>query len=365
MTFLGITALQSACVDERETLLGIVGLAVSAMSRRGVSGAAGAVPYYPAAATTATTSLGVGGRADELRARSWSLEALVYPVVSMAAAGNAAAAAVLSPLEAALDSVFSGDGAEEAVGPAGAARAAGAASAVGGKRLGHCSAVALGIRRLSAREDDGKAPAAVVACEGLQRRANELRRAKGGSGGGSARAAADVECAFCVLAPLLLRPCDKRELSAACAAVVAVVRAIPSLGVRLLPFVLYAVRRRGGVVSKDGGALLLLQVLPELGAHKVAAKPVAGVVQALAKAPQAAVRGVGLRLAAALIRVNSRCRGRMGSRGLFFFRAGCKRLGSPLYPVLERFAVFFCHTTVLLAMRFCIFGATKVIVGHS
>ena len=157
MTFLGVTALQSACVDERETLLEVVELAVSAMSRRGVSGATGAAPYHPeAAATTATTPPGVGDRADDLRARSWSLEALVYPVVSMAAAGNAAAAAVLSPLEAALGSVFAGDGAEEAVGPAGAASAAEAAgaeaaSAVGGngkdaseKPLRHCSAVALG-----------------------------------------------------------------------------------------------------------------------------------------------------------------------------------------------------------------------------
>ena len=246
----------------------------------------------------------------------------MYPVVSMAAAGGAAAAAVLPPLEAALGSAFSGDRAEEAV------RAAGAASAVGGsgkdsseKPWRYCSAVALGIRRLSAQESDGKAAAAVVACEGFQRRVSELERASGsGSAGESAAAAADLERSFCVLAPLLLRPCDKRALSAACAAVVSVVRAIPSLGVRLLPFVLYAIRSRGGVVSEDGGALLLLQILPELGAHKVAAKPVAGVVQALAKAPQAAVRGVGLRLAAALIRVNSRCRGIWtGSRRLFFF----------------------------------------------
>lgn len=282
VAFFGIAALQSHCIDERETLLDIVARTLDAVPLRGAPGSEGEGP---------------GSEAD-VRVQTWSLETLVYPSVSMAAAGNTAAARALPLLEAALDDVYS----RANVGT----RPEGVGKANGSKSMRYSSAVALGVRRLGLLEDGDQA--LLAACEGLRRRAGELLLHEDGGTAdtaGGAAAVADLECGLCLLAPLLLRP-HKQTHSAACAALVAVVRAVSTLGVRLLPFVLYAIRKLGGVAVDDGSVARLLYILPELGAHKFAAKPVAGVVQALAKAPQAAVRGLGFRLAAALVQVNSR-----------------------------------------------------------
>lgn len=288
VAFLGITALQTYCADEREALLDIVGRILSAMPP----------PYEARDYETPSTDVGS-------RVQAWSLETLVYPLVSMAAAGNTAAVRGLPLLQAAL-----GEGHPEAKTEKGVGNTeVGDRHYAGVESLRYSSVVALGIHRLSNLEGDQRG--IVAACQGLERRAGELR----GAGGGTTDAAkntaaasvADLECGLCLLSPLFLRPKHQQAHAAACAALVAVVRAIPALGVRLLPFVLYAIRRLGGVATEGSSVVRLLHVLPELGAHKQAAKPVAGVIQALAKAPQAAVRGLGLRLAAALVRVNSRC----------------------------------------------------------
>lgn len=283
VAFFGIAAMQSDCIDEREALLDIVGRTLDAMPLRDAHG-------------SATDPGDV-----VVRVHTWSLETLVYPSASLAAAGNTAAARVLPLLEAALDDVYS----RENVNKVGGTRSEGVGKAAAGKPTRYSSAVALGIRRLGTLEDGDQA--VIAACEGLRRRAGELLRLNGGDADAvrDAAAVADLECGFCLLAPLLLRP-HKEAHSAACAALVAVVRAVSTLGVRLLPFVLYAIRKLGGAALEDGSVVRLLHILPELGAHKFAAKPVAGVVQALAKAPQAAVRGLGLRLAAALVQVNAR-----------------------------------------------------------
>ncbi|CAM9220768.1 unnamed protein product, partial [Hapterophycus canaliculatus] len=283
--FLGITALQTHCVDEREALLDVVGHTLSAM------------PPPHGARDTEPRPPGDAGP----RFRAWSLETLVYPSVSMAAAGNPAAARVLPLLEAAL-----GGAQPEATRKGLASTETRYRVGAGAESVRNSSAVALGIRRLSTLEGDQRAM--VAACQGLERRAGDLRGAAGGGAGGAEKDAAaveDLECGLCLLSPLFLRP-QQQAHGAACAALVAVVRAAPALGVRLLPFVLYAIRRLGGAATEGSSVACLLHVLPELGAHKLAAKPVAGVIRALAKAPQAAVRGLGLRLAAALVRVNSR-----------------------------------------------------------
>lgn len=287
VAFFGIAALQSHCIDEREALLDIVGRALDA-----------ATPLRDAPGSERDPGDGV-----DVRVRTWSLETLVYPSVSMAAAGNTAAAGVLPLLESALDDVY----ARADVGTVGDTRRPeeGVGKAAGSFPTRYSSAVALGIQRLGTLEDGDQA--VLAACEGLRRRAGELLRENGSAADAveDAAAVADLERGLCLLAPLLLRP-QKQAHSAACAALVAVVRAVPTLGVRLLPFVLYAIRKLGGAALEDGSVARLLHILPKLGAHKFAAKPVAGVVQALAKAPQATVRGLGLRAAAALVQVNSR-----------------------------------------------------------
>lgn len=283
VAFFGIAALQSHCIDERVALLDIVGRTLDAMPLR-----------------DAPRSGGDPGDVD-VRVQTWSLETLVYPSVSIAAAGNTAAARVLPLLEAALDDVYSRANA----GIVGGTRPDGVGTATYRKSMRYSSAIALGIRRLGLLEDGDQA--VLAACEGLRRRASELLHENGGAADvvRDAAAAEDLECSLYLLAPLLLRP-HKEAHSAACTALVAVVRAVPTLGVRLLPFVLYAILKLGGAALEDGSVARVLHALPELGAHKFAAKPVAGVVQALAKAPQAAVRGLGLRLAAALVQVNPR-----------------------------------------------------------
>ena len=281
VAFFGIAALQSHCIDEREALLDIVARTLGALPRRDARG---------------SEARGAGD--VDARVQTWSLETLVYPSVSMAAAGNAAAAKVLPQLEAALDDVLSRT-------DVGMRPESVAGEPACSKSMRYSSAVRLGVRRLGLLEDGDQA--VLAACEGLRRRAGELLQENGGAADAAraAAAVADLECGLCLLAPLLLRP-HKQAHSAACAALAAVVRAVPTLGIRLLPFVLYAIRKLGGAALEGGGVARLLHTLPELGAHKFAAKPVAGVVQALAKAPQAAVRGLGLRLAAALVQVNSR-----------------------------------------------------------
>lgn len=283
VAFFGFSALQSHCIDEREALLEIVGRTLDAMPLRDAHG-----PKRDP------------GDVD-VRIQTWSLETLVFPSVSMAAAGSTAAARVLPLLEAALDYVYS----RANVGTEGGTRTEGVGNAAGSKSMRYSSVVALAIRRLCMLEDGDQA--AIPACEGLRRRAGELLHEDSGAADAARNAAAvaDLECGLYILAPLLLRP-HKPTHSAACAALVTVVRAVSTLGVRLLPFVLYAIRKLGGAALEDGSVARLLHVLPELGAHKFAAKPVASVVQALAKAPQAAVRGLGLRLAAALVQANSR-----------------------------------------------------------
>ena len=284
VAFLGITAMQSHCIDERETLLEIVGRALGAMPERDAGG-----PERNA------------GDVD-LRVRTWALQTLVYPSVSMAAAGNRASARVLPLLEAALDDAYSRADLDKVggtrEGPDGSA-------AAGSKTTRYSSAIALGVRRLSTL--DGRGEAIAMGCKGLRRRAVELQRANSDSAGAGSNAASatDLESGLCLLAPLLLRP-ESQAHGAACAALVAVVRAVPAVGVRLLPFVLYVIRKISGAEADGGRVACLLRVLPELGAHKLASRPVAGVVQALAMAPQPAVRGLGIRLAAALIQINSR-----------------------------------------------------------
>lgn len=286
VAFLGITAMQSHCIDEREILLEIVGRTLSAMPLRDTDG-----------------SEKSRGEAN-LRVQAWALETLVYPSVSMAAAGNTAAANVLPLLEAALDDVRSRANLDKV----GGARAGWNENIAGSKATRYSSAIALAVRRLGAL--DGGDEAITLACEGLRRRAVELQRANGDdSAGGKKQAGAaaglDLESGLCLLAPLLLRTHEQAH-SAACAALVAVVRAVPTLGVRLLPFVLYVIRKLSGVEADGGRVACLLHLLPELGAHKLASKPVAGVIQALTKAPQAGVRGLGFRLASALVQINSR-----------------------------------------------------------
>ncbi|CAM9489778.1 unnamed protein product [Ectocarpus fasciculatus] len=283
VAFLGITALQSHCIDEREALLGIVGRTLSAMAPR--------VFHDPEI------------RPDnvDVRVRTWSMETLVYPLVSIAATGNPVAANVLPLLEAALGDVCSPRNSKTTTDT----RVEGERVSAGNKQLRLSSPVALGIRRLGVL--DGDQQAMVIACMGLKQRSSDLRGANGGvtDAGRDAAAVADLECGMCLLAPLLLRP-QERTHEAACNALVAVVRSVPSLGVRLLPFVLYGIRKLGGVASEGGSVARLLHLLPELGAHKLSAKPVAAVIQALAKAPQPAVRGLGMRLTAALVQVNPR-----------------------------------------------------------
>lgn len=281
IAFLGITALQSHCIDEREILLDIVGRTLGAIPLRNAHGSEASL-----------------GNVD-LRVRTWSLETLVYPSVSMAAAGNAAAAELLPLLEAALDDVYSRTDSNNV----GGTTADDYGSTADSESLRYSSAVALGIRRLGRLEGD--AQAVIVACKGLERHAGDFHRVNGSAVERDSSDEADLECGLCLLAPLLLRPHHQAH-SAACAALVAVVRAVSALGARLLPFVLYAIRKRGDVALESWSVTSLLHLLPELGAHKLAAKPVAGVIQALAKAPQSAVRGLGLRLAAALVQVNSR-----------------------------------------------------------
>lgn len=292
VAFLGITALQSHCIHEREMLLDIVGRTLGAIPLRETHG-------------SETNQ----GNVD-LRIRTWSLETLVYPSVSMAAAGNTTAAELLPLLEAALEDVYSRAESDN-VGDTTTDDDDG--SSVGSKSLRFSSAVALGIRRLGRLEGDTQA--VIVACKGLERRAGDFQRTNGSAVERDSSDEADLECGLCLLAPLLLRP-HQQAHSAACAALVAVVRAVSTLGARLLPFVLYAIRKRGGVALESWGITSLLHLLPELGAHKLAAKPVAGVIQALAQAPQSAVRGLGLRLAADLVRVNSR---------FVLFEAQCSR----------------------------------------
>ncbi|CBN77167.1 conserved unknown protein [Ectocarpus siliculosus] len=283
VAFLGITALQSHCIDEREALLDIVGRTLSAMAPR--------VFHDPKV---------IPDNVD-VRVRAWSLETLVYPLVSMAATGNPVSANVLPLLEAALGGVYSRSKFETMAD----ARVEGDRSSAGNEHLRLSSPVALGIRRLGVL--DGDQQAMVVACMGLKQRANDLSGSNGGvtDAGRDASAVADLECGLCLLAPLLLQQHEQTH-EAVCTVLVAVVRAVPSLGVRLLPFVLYGIRKLGGVASEGGSVARLLHLLPELGAHKLSAKPVAAVIQALAKAPQQAVRGLGMRLVAALVQVNPR-----------------------------------------------------------
>lgn len=294
VTFLGITALQTPFVDERDALLHIIECALRSM------------PLHEFL---------------ESHEQLWSLETLIYPVVSMAAAGNIAAAKVMTHLEAAL-SDLSHSYVEAEREDKGGKQARnntniGNKTYEGGvKSLRHRTAVAFIVRRLVLLQEDE--PALVQICEGLRRRAEEhalLKKESARNIGDDRRDATtlmssdplELESALCLLSPVLLRPRLQRAHGAACAALVAVVGAVPTLGVRLLPFVLYAIRRLvGGVAPENGGTLPLLWVLPELGPHKVVAKQVASTVKALARAPQGEVRGLGLRLAARLIQVNSR-----------------------------------------------------------
>lgn len=283
VAFLGITALQSHCVDEREALLDIVGRTLSAT------------------ASHAFHDPEISPDNVDVRVRTWSLETLVYPLVSMAATGNPVAANVLPLLEATLGGVFSRRKFETMTD----ARVESDRGSAGNEHLRRSSPVALAIRRLGVL--DGDQQAMVIACMGLKQRASDLRGSNDGATDARrhASAVADLECGLCLLAPLLLRP-HERTHEAVCTVLVAVVRAVPSLGVRLLSFVLYGIRKLGGVASEGGSVARLLHLLPELGAHKLSAKPVAAVIQALAKAPQPAVRGLGMRLVAALVQVNPR-----------------------------------------------------------
>lgn len=305
VTFIGIAALQSACVDERVALLDIVGSVTSAMSRRYSVHGNSPSTTAPCAAVKVTVEKGHNKSSLEL----WSLEALVYPVVSMASAGNTAATKVLPILEAALADASAG----ALIGHASAPTAESSAVAHSAKSTfsRSASAVALAVRRLCSEAEGNETETLVMVCKGLEKHARDLEHIAAGSGAVGRgvtveTARADLESAFCTLAPCLLRPRSPRAHSAACAMTVAMVRAMPALGIRLLPFILYGIRKLGGVVRESGAILNLLRILPELGRHKVAAKPVAGVIQALARAPQNAVRGVGLRLAARLIVINSR-----------------------------------------------------------
>lgn len=297
VAFLGIAALQSSCIDEREGLLDIVGKTTHVMPRH-IASNSGIMDSPSAVGSTASTTLSISQQLEEL----WSLETLVYPVASMSSTGNTIAAEVLPLLEAALVKASARKprgGLPMTVPKFQDANYSPHESSRG------CSTVLLGVRRLCTLE--GNEEELVRSCEGLKRCAGDFGRGYGSPNERAAAISADIESAFCVLAPLLLRPrTGKRVTDVLCAATVAMVRAVPTLGIRLLPFLLYVIRRRGGLVSDGSAVLGLLQLLPELGRHKVAAKPVAGVIQALARAHQPSVRGVGLRLAALLIGINSR-----------------------------------------------------------
>lgn len=294
VTFLGITALQTPFVDERDALLDIIECTLRS------------IPLHEFL---------------ENHEQLWSLETLIYPVVSMAAAGNIAAGKVMTPLEAALSDLSRSCVEAEREDKRGTqarnnTNIGNKAYKGGVKSLRYRTAVAFRVRRLVLLEEDE--PALVRICEGLRRRAEDhvlLKKESTRNIGRDRRDAGtlmssdplELESAICLLSPALLRPRLQRAHSAACAALVAVVGAVPTLGVRMLPFVLYAIRRLvGGVAPEIGGVLPLLWVLPELGAHKVVAKQVANTVKSLARAPQGEVRGLGLRLAARLIQVNSR-----------------------------------------------------------
>ncbi|CAN0500314.1 unnamed protein product, partial [Ectocarpus sp. 12 AP-2014] len=184
VAFLGITALQSHCIDEREALLDIVGRTLSAMA-----------PHVFHDSRLIPDNV-------DVRVRTWSLETLVYPLVSMAAAGNPGAANVLPLLEATLGGVYSRSKSETLAD----SRVEGDRGSAGNEHLRLSSPVALGIRRLGVL--DGDQQAMVVACMGLKQRASDLRGSNGGvtDAGRDASAVADLECGLCLLAPLLLRP---------------------------------------------------------------------------------------------------------------------------------------------------------------
>lgn len=297
VAFLGITALQSSCVDERETLLHVVGTATRTMPQycASISGIVNVSSERPPAAAV---NRGADSRQLE---ELWSLEALVYPIVSMSSAGNTVAAEVLPMLEAALGRAPA-PSSRDRLSPRRSMRQGSNSSRRSSSE--RCSIALLGVRRLCMLE--GNEETLFESCEELKRRAEEFEHCSRSSERATT-GPADLEWTFCVLAPLLLRPGNGAQVhAAACTATVALVRAIPTLGVRLLPFVLYVIRRLGGVGADGGAVLRLLQLLPELGRHKVAAKPVASVIQSLATATKPAVRGVGLRLAAMLIGINSR-----------------------------------------------------------
>ncbi|CAN0549270.1 unnamed protein product, partial [Ectocarpus sp. 12 AP-2014] len=105
----------------------------------------------------------------DLRVRTWSLETLVYPLVSMAAAGNSVAANVLPLLEATLGGVYSRSKSETMAD----ARVEGDRGSAGNEHLRLSSPVALGIWRLGVLSGDQQAM--VVACMGLKQRASDLR----------------------------------------------------------------------------------------------------------------------------------------------------------------------------------------------
>lgn len=298
VAYLGILALQSPCVDERKVLLSIILGVVSALSRHyGNHGLAEAPPT-------------AGKLACGLSTLVWSLEILIFPMISLAAADHAAATEAVQPIEAALKDLYPRLTEEHSA--LSMLRGDEKDMFAGIQSLRHCSTAALAARRLS--NLGGDVHVMVDSCGDLKRRAGELGRAIASGVDEEVRAAATAELttSFILLSPLLLRYDSSRIHNAACMALVAIARAIPTFSVRLLPFVLYVERRRG-VSGVDDDSVISLQILPELGAHKVAAKPVARVIQALANAPQAIVRGVGVRLAAALINVNSR----YGSAPLF------------------------------------------------
>ncbi|CAM9721989.1 unnamed protein product, partial [Discosporangium mesarthrocarpum] len=287
VAFLGLCALQSSSAQERTSLLSLVEGALGALSQGRCR-------------REATSHHLWGGLAW------WSLSALVYPVVSLSVAGNKAANGLLPLLESALARDLFKDPTRGGVG---AERCGGGNNheACNNLRtdLWACTSLALALRRLCSLEDNPEALEG--ASRGLERRARQAKRVReeaGSSSGPSKAEARLLEAGLCAISPLLHHPLTQVQ-GAACDAVAMVAQAEPALGVRIVPFILHALKRRGAA-GDARAAGRLLWVLPELGRHKVAVRSAAAAIHGLACAPQGVVRATGLRLAAALWGVNSR-----------------------------------------------------------
>ncbi|CAM9598286.1 unnamed protein product [Choristocarpus tenellus] len=301
IAFLGACALQSSCVHERSTLLSMIGEVVGALKdqREG---------YNPHCHAKNLSDPEDTGQCTTLT--EWSISVLEYPVVSLAATGNAPAKAILPLIEAL-----------QMKGGCWAHKKAGEAEPSAGSRYSECpwkcTTFVLALRRLCVIKDNEEA--LLCACRQLEGRAiieginredkymhGRSRAVEGHEGQGKSvgKDTGGLELGLCAIVPLLHHPSGLVQM-AACQVVVAIARVMPLLGVRLLPLMLHTLKKCGEVGDAHG-VDAVLRVLPELGKHRVASKAVSMVIHGLARAQLAPVQATGLRLAATLWEINSR-----------------------------------------------------------